>query len=414
MEERYQLGHPRFLCARCEMPIHVSLSGSVRPNSRDGRDGFFAHYPDGEEFCEWRARSSSFIDIEAESSRRRSESSVHRKLTSTLVRILNVDPEFSDVRLRPVISRLGDWRRPDVSAVFRSQLTGFDFQINNTRIPEIVAREKFYSTHDIRHVWLFDGNSCQELSKQPSQDILWNSKYQILALDDEVSRITIAQQRLHLSVWMVVPKLNRYGLYASWERRIVAREFIDWNPPEGGQRFHFPSFEDAADQLVKDRFRASIARLVRALGRSDRSAKLDAGIAWNQIASAIESPLWKTAQVDDVFCAFGVLASAATGKKMDASRYREDQLTAIFNNFLEHNRYRGWTAALKQVATSYGHEDLLRRHSTQRKIVRNLGEDHPDFRLKYRAMLDIVFPKSALSRLSGVRSDTLVTRWNPF
>lgn len=405
MEKRYQFGQPRFLCAKCEMPVHVSLVGSSTPQSRDGREAFFAHYPDGE-FCEWRSSSLISTGFEEDNPRRGFEGITHYNLTTTLVRILKVDHEFNDVRLRPVISRLGGWRRPDVSANFGGQIIVFDFQINNTGLPEIVAREKFYSTHGIRHVWLLDGNNCQEFSRQPSQDIFWNNKCQALALDDESVKITFDQKKLHLSVWIVVPKLDKYGLAAKWEKKIVPREFIDWVPPEGGQIFRYPSFEIAAEGLVKSRFQASRLRLIKSLKGSDRGAEKQAATAWNEIASTVGAPLWNIARDDEAFRAFGVLASVAAAKKMDASRYPEDQLTAMFNNFLEHNRYRGWTAAFEQIASSYGHEDLLLRESTQRKIARNLGEHHFDFRLKYRAMLDIVFPRSALSRLIGVPSGT--------
>ena len=76
-------------------------------------------------------------------------------------------------------------------------------------------------------------------------------------------------------------------------------------------------------------------------------------------------------------------------------------MTAMFNQFLETDPCRGWTATLQQVATAYGNEDLLSAASTQAKIARNLGEDHPDLQRRYAAMLDIIFPKTALSRLGG-------------
>ena len=95
----------------------------------------------------------------------------------------------------------------------------------------------------------------------------------------------------------------------------------------------------------------------------------------------------------------GQLSMMSCCKKMGSSRYASNHLPAMFNNFLE--RYRGWTSALLEVARAYNQEQLLSRESTTKKIQRNLDEHHPDFRLQYRAMLDVVFPKSALSRLSG-------------
>ena len=60
---------------------------------------------------------------------------------------------------------------------------------------------------------------------------------------------------------------------------------------------------------------------------------------------------------------------------------------------------------LQQVATAHGNAELLSAASTQAKIARNLGQDHPDLQRRYAAMLDIIFPKTVLSRLGGPPSE---------
>lgn len=397
IQSRYQSGKPLLTCAMCKQPVHVSLEGSRPSDKRDGRDAFFAHYPDAAQLCEWRTRTRNLDRIDGEHFEKASESPLHRWLTETLKCMLTDDPEFHDVQLRPVISRPPNWRRPDVVAKFQGRLTAFDFQLGTTALSVVVEREQFYKTHGIRYVWVTSSNDRRRLAQQSLQDIYWNNENQIFAIDKNVARLTRIQRMLYLNVWIVVPELNESGLGAVWKRRVIPRTSINWDTPSGRPGFMTPTFEIAADKLVKDLFRRPRAQLLEALRQPNGES--DAGKAWDEIASRIGADPWNIAEADKVFKAFGVLASAAAGKKMDSSRYASDHLPAMFNNFLE--RYRGWTLALLEVARAYNHEQLLSRETTMKKIQRNLGEHHPDFRQQYRAMLDVVFPKSVLSRLSG-------------
>lgn len=99
--------------------------------------------------------------------------------------------------------------------------------------------------------------------------------------------------------------------------------------------------------------------------------------------------------------AIGVLTTAAAGKKMDASAYTPEQLASIFNDLLETKVCHGWTTALQHIAATHGHSELLEAPSTEKKIARNLAEQHLDLHRRYAAMMDIVFPRSARMRLSG-------------
>ena len=115
----------------------------------------------------------------------------------------------------------------------------------------------------------------------------------------------------------------------------------------------------------------------------------------------VGAPFWATTEPHRVFKAIGVLATAAAGKKMDASAFSPEQLTSIFNDLLETQTCRGWTTALQHIATTHGHGELLETASTQKKIVRNIADEHPDLHRRYAVMLDIIFPKSARLRISG-------------
>ena len=400
---RYKDRNPRLLCANCGKPVYVSLSGAGNPDQRDGRDAFFAHHAGTADECEWGTRGENPQDINRLKYGGAHEGAQHKRLKTMLASMLEVDAAFSNIMVEQVISRPPHWRKPDVMASFLDGLIAFDLQLATTQLPAIVGRETFYETNDLRYMWVTSTDDPARLALQTFQDIYWNNDAQIFMVDAHAEDTTLQLRELHLWAMSVAPRLDDNGLRSVWERRLVARSAIDWGTASRRPRFSDANFDAAFRKLVTERFANPKHQMIIAAGQKEHIG--EAGRAWDEIAGAVGAPRWAESDRDKIFKAIGVLASAAAGKKMDASRYAANAMTAMFNQFLETDPCRGWTATLQQVATAYGNEDLLSAASTQAKIARNLGEDHPDLQRRYAAMLDIIFPKTALSRLGGPPSE---------
>ena len=411
VRNRYQDRSPRFLCGECGNPVYVSLSGAFHPEDRDGRDAFFAHHPGTAEACKWGASGKNPRDIDGLKYGGVTEGEQHRRLKGMLAKMLEVDPAFSNVQVEEVISRPPDWRKPDVMAKFLDGIVAFDLQLATTQLPAIVARERFYKEHGVRYIWVTSTDDSRKLALQSFQDIYWNNGGQIFGVDAHAEAISLQSRKLHLWALTVMPRFDARGLRSVWERCLVGRDEIDWNSPSGRPRFLGANFDVAFRALIETRFADVRRRLILAVRLSEDdtapssevNAYLVTGRAWDEIAREVGAPRWANVEQDQAFKAIGVLASAAAGKKMDYSKY--DNLVSIFNNLLEPRTSRGWTSALISIAKAHGHSELLASASTQRKIKRNLEESHPDLSRRYAAMLDILFPKSALSRVSGPPSE---------
>ena len=402
---RYQARDARLLCGKCGKPVYVSLSGTGDPEGRDGRDAFFAHHPGMADNCEWGAVGQNPRDIDRLKYGGATEGAQHQRLKAMLATMLQADPVFGNVQVEHVISRPPHWRKPDVAATFLDGLVAFDLQLATTQLPAIVAREEFYESHGIRYVWVTSTDDARNLARQAFQDIYWNNDAQIFGIDARAKAATLASGELHLSALTVAPRLDASGLRSIWERHLVRRSDIDWHTPSGRPRFPGADFDTAVRALIETRFAGPRQRLVIAARRSEHAAYLEAGHAWDEIARVVGAPFWATTEPDRVFKAIGVLATAAAGRKMDASAFSSEQLTSIFNDLLETQACRGWTTALQHIATTHGHGELLEAASTQKKIACNLAEEHPDLHRRYAVMLDIIFPKTARSRLSGPPSE---------
>ena len=397
----YQNRAPRFLCANCKKPVYVSLSGAIHTEQRDGRDAFFAHHAGTAEDCEWGTGGEDPREINRLKYGGATESVQHQRLKSMLATMLEADQAFNDIQIEHVISRPPHWRKPDVTATFLSKLIAFDLQLATTQLPDIVARENFYEQHNIRYVWVTNSDDAQNLARQAFQDIYWSNNAQIFGLDEHANSASVESGELHLWALSVRPRFDASGLRAVWERQLVRRSDIDWHTQSGRPWYPGENFDDAVSKIIESRFTGPRKRLIIAARHPESDTSLKAGRAWDEIAGAVGAPLWADAQLHRPFKAIGVLSTAAAGKKMDATKFAPQDFTSIFNNFLEAKSCRGWTAALVHIARVYENLDLLEAASTKKKIARNLAEEHPDLMRHYTAMLDIIFPKSARSRLTG-------------
>ena len=398
---RYQEERPRLLCGKCGKSVYVSLSGAGPAVCRDGRDAFFAHHAGTAEDCEWGTSGENPREIDRLKYGGAIEGVQHQRLKAMLASMLEADPAFTQVRVEDVISRPPHWRKPDVSARFLDGLVAFDLQLATTQLPDIVAREGFYEQHSIRYVWVTSTDDAQNLARQAFQDIYWNNDAQIFAIDARAKTKTHESGDLHLWALTVAPRFDARGLRSVWERRLVHRNEIDWNTLSGRPRFKGADFDGAVRAFIETSFADPRKQLVKAIGQSGDAAHILAGRAWDKIASTVGAPSWSSAEPDRVFKAIGVLATVAAGRKMDASAFAPGNLVSVFNDLLETRASRGWTSALVHIAEAHQNADLLSAASTRRKIARNLDEGHPDLQRRYAAMLDIIFPKSARSRLSG-------------
>lgn len=330
---RYQQQLPRLLCGKCRKPVYVSLAGTGQPEERDGRDAFFAHHAGTAVDCEWGTVGESPRDIDRRKYGGVAEGVQHQRLKMMLASMLEADPAFSDILVEHVISRPPNWRKPDVAATFMDGLIAFDLQLATTQLPAIVGREAFYEAHRIRYVWVTSTNDAHNLARQAFQDIYWNNEAQILGIDARAEALTLERGELHLWVLSVAPRLDASGLRSVWERRLVPRTAIEWCTPSGRPRFPDADFETATRTLVETRFAEPRHCLVSAVRRSEHTAYMEAARAWDDIARVVGAPSWASAKLDRPFKAMGVLATAAAGKKMDASGFAPDAMTSIFNEF---------------------------------------------------------------------------------
>lgn len=318
-----------------------------------------------------------------------------------LAEMLAADPAYSDIAVEKVLGHADGWRKPDVSAGWFGGLVAFDIQLATTHLPVIAARETFYLEAATCFVWLVGTDYVERLSAQAFQDIYWNNHGQILAIDAEARDRSVETEKLHFWVYSVQPTLDHGQIVNVWHRRLLPATALKWNDtgrPYDPERTYNAQFA----KIVGQHFGEMAAKLSEAVTANDHVADRQGFSAWDELAEHLPLPSFEEAQGDMAFRAIGVLNTARTGEKQDASRYGWRHLDRIFEKFLQNPACRGWSRTLSLVATAYGYDELLETQTIQTKLARNMAEDHPDFGRKYALLLALLFPALAQQLVASV------------
>lgn len=399
VRQAYERAEPRFCCGKCGHPVYLSVSGNRNLGGKDGSQAFFAHHAGAAvgvgKGCAWHTDGGQRADdVDARKFNGALESHQHRALKAILVQMLGADEVFCEVAQERVISRLPNWRKPDVSALMDGREIAFDIQLATTHLPAIVGRERFYEENRIIYVWLVDADNLLELGAQAFADIYWQNDGLIFALDKEALSATLATGELHLQAITIVPKRHQTGVEKRMHKRLVARSEIDWQAPGLRPRLKAQQVDDiAAAAKYSELFGGEVETLFDSLG--EKRGERDVGAIWDAIACHVGGPSWEATAPHPMFKVLGVLATAALGRKMNASGFGENELRALINEFLEHEPCRAWSAALEKIAAGYGASALLDRATTQAKIARNLAQTEQVEIKPFWPLLAVLFPRAA-------------------
>lgn len=244
-------------------------------------------------------------------------------------------------------------------------------------------RERFYAEAGTVPVWIIDGDALREvLPRQGFQDILWRQHAYILALDSGcLAAVAPGQPAV---VRLVTLQETPRGLrYASEEMNLIDALAIV-----------APAGEITRPLLGVD----PVSRRVFAALRAGDRAGLQAGI--DSLCRATGLSLTASqAETDGLPAAIAALGTLLTGRKCDASRFGEEDVAAILNNFLSTARHRVWAPLVAQAGRLSEDADRhLQRTSTARKLnaaLTALAEDPPgtDPALIWQPVLSRLFPR---------------------
>jgi hypothetical protein len=392
-------GKARWCCAACGQPVYAAGSADVEAYG-DGRQAYFSHFAGGAAHCALGVEARSIAAINAEKFDGAAESAEHFRLKAMLDQMLRADAGIFDVRVEGVMAGAEGWRKPDVAARIGARQAVFEIQLARPHLPDIVAREAFYSHERVHLFWLTTPARLVQMARQGFQDIFWHNKGQILAIDAEAYAATLRTGELHLWAMTVLPTLIDGRIVNRWSRRLVQRTHLSLMTGSRRPRFDGDDYIRAFVLAIEDAVQDLPEAILEAVTGNDAMARIAVRSAWTQAAAVLDIGSWQAAQADGMFEALGALATLASAEKADATPYR--MVPTIIDRFLNTDIGASWTNVLLEVATAYGRRYLLTRPETQRLIAANLAGSDADLGRKHELALSTFFPGMALTRLGTV------------
>jgi hypothetical protein len=236
-------GCPLYRCSICLTPVFIA----GRPN---GQRFFFKHSrEDGS--CPAITRSDlSQDEIDARKYNGVKESQAHLQMKDWLESCLKADPRFSrvnkEVRWKGLLT--GEWRKPDVSAVYGGVRVAFEIQLTTTYLDVIVKRRDFYLKEGGLIFWVF-ASFDNEHRRLTEDDVFYNNNQNAFILNPGTVKESLEQKRLMLECVWQAPTVD--GSHGALRRQRIA--FDQLTLDQATQRAYFFDYEGAKHALFAAR-----------------------------------------------------------------------------------------------------------------------------------------------------------------
>ena len=187
---------PLYRCSLCCSPVHLCCQ-------KQSTRFYFKHrHEDGN--CPAITRGElSQDEIDARRYYGAKESTLHLRMKEWLAACLAIDGRFQDIEQEKTWkgALTGEWRRPDVRAVYQGIPIAFEIQLSTTYLNVIVERRQFYLQNGGLLFWVF-ALFDNEHRRMTEEDVFYNNNQNAFIIDAKTVEATKGQGRFMLEcVW---------------------------------------------------------------------------------------------------------------------------------------------------------------------------------------------------------------------
>lgn len=235
-------GTPMYRCSKCGVPVY--LCSSMKANQF-----FFKHcHEDGN--CPAVTRGElSQKELNAIKYNGAKESALHRNMKGWIVECLTADGRFTDIRpeSRWVGSWNGQWRQPDVRAIYNGLTIAFEVQLATTYHDIIVERREFYREQGGLLFWIF-AVFDSERRRITEDDVFYNNNQNTFIVKESTVVDSLVNKEFMLECVWAQP--TKSGGTSAFHRKTVS--FHELTLDQASQTGYFFDFEGAKQKLVED------------------------------------------------------------------------------------------------------------------------------------------------------------------
>jgi len=172
------------------------------------------------------------------------ETQQHKLLKENIYKSLQVDEAFSDIHIEQVRKSidLKQWRRPDVSSLYKKQLVVFEGQLSTTFLNVIIDRKIFYQDNNACLLWIFNHfEPTEKAKKQSMQDIYYNNNANAFVVNDSTVAQSIKTKVFTLECHYLKPEIKNNQIINQWNTEFV--EFQNLVQNEATKQIYFFDYE---------------------------------------------------------------------------------------------------------------------------------------------------------------------------
>lgn len=243
LQESIARGQPTHVCPVCGVPVYLV-------SRREQRRFFFRHLlEDGR--CSLVTRGKlSREEINARKYNGLKESAPHIQMKEWVAESLACDPDFAAIKKESVWKGRdrGEWRKPDVRALYRGIPIAFEIQLSTTYLSVIAERRVFYQKQDALLCWIFRVFD-PEHSRLAYDDIGYSNNLNVFVVNQQTLNASRTAGRFLAECLWAEPYRDDGELRQRWMSRVVS--FKDLTLDGNQQRIYLFDYEGACEDLKR-------------------------------------------------------------------------------------------------------------------------------------------------------------------
>lgn len=216
---------PKFICLYCKQLITIV----GKPSGEGKKIKYFKHLKDSED-CVYKTNGkltkSEVLRIKYNGAK---ESLLHINLKNFIAQRLQdnqtTKKEIDEVKIEKVYKNIAiskEWKKPDVSAIFKNKSVVFELQLSTTFLSEIVKREDYYFKNSAYILWIFHHfEEKSDLQKFTQKDIIYSNNRNAFILSEEAKKKSIEANDLVLECLYQFPSIINNEILYKWEKVFV-------------------------------------------------------------------------------------------------------------------------------------------------------------------------------------------------
>ncbi|WP_026714460.1 DUF6035 family protein [Flavobacterium daejeonense] len=205
---------PLFVCYYCGQNVKINGGGQKKKVLH------FAHKKDSD-FCHLKTDTNySLLEIKRLKYNGAKESNLHFKTKNLIKEFLELNNDFSEIKVEKVVksnTNYLEWKKPDISAIYKNANVVFEIQLSTTFLSVIVDREYFYKENQTYILWVFKNFEIEEFKQRfTEKDVFYSNNRNAFVLDDKAIDLSEQNNDLYILCFYQKPYIENLKIKYDW------------------------------------------------------------------------------------------------------------------------------------------------------------------------------------------------------